>query len=100
MILATTDAIVTQLLNSGDKPITLGILAYIVYLLYQANKTLTHSDKRQSVAIKWLKMNLENLHLRVENLERFNERIHPTEWKSPNDNRRLPSFKDVEDDDI
>lgn len=98
-LFAQTDAVINQLLNSGDKPLTLGILAYIVYLLYQANKTLQHSDKRQSIAIKWLKLNLQNLHLRVDNLERFNERLHPNDWKSPNSNNHMTTL-DADDDSI
>lgn len=98
MLFATADAMFNNLLASGDKPLTLGILTYIVYLLYRANQTLIASDKKQTIAIKWLQRNLQNLHIRVENLERFNERIHPNEWKPPHDNISPKNYLDFDDD--
>lgn len=98
MLFATTDAVINSLLASGDKPLTLGILAYIVYLLYKANQTLSASDKKQTIAIKWLQRNLQNLHIRVENLERFNQRTHPEEWRAPHDIGTTSTLLDLDND--
>jgi hypothetical protein len=70
----------------GDRPLTLGILLYVVWLLHK-------SDQRQTKAINWLRKTLIALQVRVNNLEKFNERLHPNDWRHP------PNIPDIPIDD-
>lgn len=65
-----------QTLVASDKPLTLGILVYIVYRLHK-------SDELQTKAIKWLRKAIATLDRRVAKLEDFNERKFPNEWRRP-----------------
>ncbi len=80
---------------ADDRPLTLGILVYIVYMLHK-------SDQKQTKAIKWLKRTLTNLMMRVDNLEKFNQRKYPNEWRSPTNPPNLPINEDMslDDDDL
>lgn len=82
------DALLQSLLE-GDRPLTLGILAYIVYMLHR-------SDQKQTKAIKWLKRTITSLMSRVDNLEKFNQRVHPNEWRQPTNMPHIPD--DINDD--
>lgn len=64
-------------LMADDSPLTLAGLAYIVYKLHV-------NDTKQTKAIKWLKATLSGILIRIENLERFNQRKYPQEWRAPN----------------
>ena len=82
--------VLLQSLLEGDKPLTLGILAYIVFLLHK-------SDGKQTKAIKWLKRTITNLMDRVDNLEKFNQRVHPNEWREP---PKMPNYPEDDDSDL
>lgn len=80
----------------GDSPLTLGILLYVVYLLHQ-------SDQKQAKAIAWLRKTILGLQVRIDNLEQFNNRVHPDEWRQPPNLPHLPvdddlNFIDIDDD--
>jgi hypothetical protein len=79
-------------LLKGDRPLTLGFLIYIVYLLHK-------SDKKQNKAIKWLRGTLANLLIRVENLEQFNKRKFPNEYRKPESFCDIPPYEALEEDD-
>lgn len=80
----------------GDRPLTLGILLYVVYLLHQ-------SDQKQTKAITWLRKTIINLQVRVDNLEKFNTRVHADEWRRPPHIPEVPidddlNFIELDDD--
>lgn len=78
---------------SDDKPLTLGILIYIVYMLHK-------SDQKQNKAIKWLRGTLANLLIRVDNLEQFYQRKFPDEYRKPPNSSNFPYEIDNDDDDL
>lgn len=89
--------VILTILDSGDRPLTLGILTYIVYLLYQANKALQHTDKKQTQAIRYLKSYLQCLTAKVNHLEKFNSKTHPDTWEgTPCDLPQFPTSIDNE----
>lgn len=65
-----------QSLLAGDSPLTLAILAYIVYLLHT-------TDDKQDKALKWLRKSVIALTRKVSKLEDFIERKFPNEWRRP-----------------
>lgn len=80
-----------QSLMTDDRPLTIGILLYIVYMLHK-------SDQKQNRAIKWLKRTITSLMSRVDNLEKFNQRVHPNEWRQPPNMPHIPLDDDDDDD--